>query len=140
MAVYYRLHQDNRENSTTKGKWLARTAMIDTVNLEALAEIMQNNCTVKISDIKGVLRELQEVMTDQLQSGKHVKIDGLGTFYIGLESNGAASAKEFDANVNIKGMHVCFIRERHKGQGKTSVYSLTSGVKFEELPKYNVVK
>ena len=108
MAVYYRLHQDNRENSTTK--------------------------------VKGVLRELKEVMTDQLQSGKHVKIDGLGTFYIGLESTGAASAKEFDANVNIKGMHVCFVRERHKGQGKTSVYSLTSGVKFEELPKYNVVK
>ena len=60
MAVLYKLRQEKRTKSKFKGQWYARSIAIDTVNTAALAEIMQQNCTVKKSDILAVIAELVE--------------------------------------------------------------------------------
>jgi nucleoid DNA-binding protein len=39
-----------------------------------------------------VLEELVEVMKDQMQDSKRVKLDGFGSFKIGIESKGAQTA------------------------------------------------
>ena len=55
MAVLYKLRQEKRTKSKFKGQWYARSIAIDTVNTAALADIMQQNCTVKKSDILAVI-------------------------------------------------------------------------------------
>ena len=105
-----------------------------------LAEIMQENCTVKRSDIEAVLRELVPTMTRAMQDSKRVKIDGLGSFKIGLKTKAAASAKEFNAQKNVRGMHVNFMPETYKDKKtNTRVCDLLSRCTVAELPKNAVV-
>ena len=91
MSVFYRLHQDKSQNTVRSGKWYARAVATSVVDTRKLAEIMQRNCTVKKSDILAVLDELVETMRDQLQDSKRVKLDGFGSFKIGIRSCGAAT-------------------------------------------------
>ena len=62
--VRYKLYQDNRKNSTTRGQWYGRAAVMGVTNLEALSDRIQRNCTAKRSDVQAVLTELVEAMTE----------------------------------------------------------------------------
>lgn len=55
MSVKYKLYQNKREGSSTKGKWYARAAADGLVTTDQLAETMQRNCTLKRSDIIAVI-------------------------------------------------------------------------------------
>ena len=94
MPVFYRLHQDQSVGTKRSGKWYARMVPTSTINTKQLAAIMQRNCTVKVSDIRAVIEEMIETMRDQLQDSKRVKLDGFGSFKIGINCKGARSAKE----------------------------------------------
>ena len=138
MAVFYRLHQDKSKNTARSGKWYARAVATSVVDTRKLAEIMQRNCTVKKSDILAVLDELVETMRDQMQDSKRVKLDGFGSFKIGICSNGAATAKEFTSAGNIKGMHVVFTPERSTDSSGNRIKQFLQGAKAEELPTNSV--
>ena len=47
MAVFYRLSQVTSPKQKGYGKWYPRAVMTNTVDTDALATIMQRNCTVK---------------------------------------------------------------------------------------------
>ena len=111
MAVFYRLSQVTSPKQKGYGKWYPRAVMTNTVDTDALATIMQRNCTVKKSDILAVISELIETMQDQLQDSKRVKLNGFGSFKIGMSSTGADKASEFEARKHIKGLHVLFMPE-----------------------------
>ena len=139
MAVNYKLYQCNREGKQ-KGLWYARASYNGTVDTAQLADIMQANCTVKRSDILAVIAELVEVMSTQLANSMRVKLDGFGSFKIGLATAPADTAKEFTA-ANIKGMHVIFQPEASRQAGK-KFYDrvLLKGVKVREANIYDVDK
>lgn len=140
MAVFYRLYQNNNKSASGYRKWYARAVVTETMTTRQLAEIMQENCTVKRSDIEAVLRELVPTMTRAMQDSKRVKIDGLGSFKIGLKTKAAASAKEFNAQKNVRGMHVNFMPETYKDKKtNTRVCDLLSRCTVAELPKNAVV-
>ena len=88
MSVFYRLHQSTNEDPSMNGKWYARAVPTTLITTKELAEIMQRNCTVKKADIVAVIAELVDTMRDQLQQSHRVKIDGLGSFKLGLNSTG----------------------------------------------------
>ena len=134
MSVFYRLHQDKSKNTSRTGKWYARMVPTTVVDTRQLAAIMQRNCTVKKSDILAVLDELVETMRDQLQDSKRVKLDGFGSFKIGLSSIGAATANEFSAANHIKGMHIVFSPERTSDSTGARTKQFLQGAKAEELP------
>ena len=134
MSVFYRLHQDKSKNTSRTGKWYARMVPMSIVNTRQLAEIMQRNCTVKKSDILAVLDELVETMRDQLQDSKRVKLDGFGSFKIGVSSIGAATANEFSAANHIKGMHIVFTPESTSDSTGARTKQFLQGAKAEELP------
>ena len=112
MAVFYRLSQVTSPKQKGYGKWYPRAVMTSTVDTDALATIMQRNCTVKKSDILAVITELIETMQDQLQDSKRVKLNGFGTFKIGICSEGANSAADFSVSKNVKNLHVLFSARR----------------------------
>ena len=134
MSVFYRLHQDKSKNTSRTGKWYARMVPTTVVDTRQLATIMQRNCTVKKSDILAVLDELVETMRDQLQDSKRVKLDGFGSFKIGLSSIGAATANEFSASSHIKCMHIVFTPESTSDSTGARTKQFLQGAKAEELP------
>ena len=79
-------------------------------------------------------------MTDQLQNSMRVKLNGFGSFKIGLKTSPANSAKEFKA-ANIKSMHVIFQPEATRSAGQKS-YSRTflDKAKIREAAFYDVDK
>ena len=138
--VRYTLSQDNRKNSTTRGMWYGRAKMTGETGLNTLAQRIQRNCTVKRSDVKAVmavLTELVEVMQDELQAGHKVKLEGFGSFKIGLNTTGAESAKLFTVSKNVKGLHVLFQPEVKKSADGTRVKTFLSGVQVAEYESYD---
>ena len=140
MSVLYRLSQNKMKDSKAFGKWFAQAVMTGTVDTDALAEIMQRNCTVKKADILAVITELIETMQDQLQDSKRVKLNGFGAFKIGIENaaGGAATAAEFSASKNIKGLHVLFQPEVKTDSTGQRRKTFISGCSVQESPKNDV--
>ena len=140
MSVFYRLHQDQSTGTKRSGKWYARAVPTDVINTRQLAEIVQRNCTVKKSDVMAVIEELVEVMKDQRQDSKRVKLDGFGSFKIGVQSKGAQTAAKFSVAEHIKGLRVVFMPERTTDSGGNRVKQFLQGARVEELPLNTVVK
>ncbi len=138
MAVFYRLSQVTSPKQKGYGKWYPRAVMTNTVDTDALATIMQRNCTVKKSDILAVISELIETMQDQLQDSKRVKLNGFGSFKIGMSSSGADKASDFDARKNIKGLHVLFMPEVKTDSEGQRMKTFITGCSVQEAPKNDV--
>ena len=140
MAVFYRLHQDQSTGTKRSGKWYARAVPTAVISTRQLAEIVQRNCTVKKSDVMAVIEELVEVMKDQMQDSKRVKLDGFGSFKIGIESKGAQTAGKYSVSEHVKGLHVVFMPERTTDSGGNKSKQFLQGARVEELPLNTVEK
>jgi predicted histone-like DNA-binding protein len=138
MSVLYRLSQVTSPKAKGYGKWYPRAVITQTVDTDALATIMQRNCTLKKADIVAVISELIETMADQLQDSKRVKLNGFGSFKIGIRGEGADSAADFSISKNIKGLHVLFQPEvKTDGSGLRQKTFIT-GCSVQEAPKNDV--
>ena len=141
MAVNYKMYQDNRKESKTKGKWFARAIHNGVVETKELAAIIERNCSMKKSDVQAVLIELTEVMTDMLQNSMRVKLNGLGSFKIGISTRAAESVKEFALEKNLKNVHVLFRPEVSVDRSnKARTKSLLTGVELRQAVKNNGTK
>lgn len=140
MSVKYKLYQNKREGSSTKGKWYARAAADGLVTTDQLAETMQRNCTLKRSDIIAVISELVETMQTALQNGQRGKLDKFGSFKIGITSAPADTAKDFNVGKHVKGLHVLFQPEVKISADKKRTRSFLTGCKVEEYADYRVDK
>lgn len=143
MAIY-KLKQENRSNSQYQGKWYARaTHDAKVITTNDVARRIQQNVSVKMSDVLAVLAELSEVVNLYLIEGKKVKINGFGLFKVGLASTPADSAKDFTPAKNIKGSHIVFMPEldetRTDAQDRKSK-TLLKGLRWAEDNTYNVDK
>ncbi len=135
MAVSYKVYKSNRKG-TGAGMYYARAAHRDTVTVKDLAQTMEANSTVKRSDILAVLAELSETMKAELQRSNRVRIDGLGTFKIGLTTKPAKTAKDFTANKNVSGVHIVFLPEITSDSAGKRVKTLLAGVRVQEAGVY----
>ena len=101
---------------------------------------IQQNCSMKKSDVKAVLDELIEVMTQELQNSHVVKLDGLGSFRMGLNSTGTVTVREFNASKNITGTKINFLPFRTR-DANTKAYTspMTSAWHIQEAPKNTVL-
>jgi len=113
MAVMYRLQKNSNPKSEKYGHVFAKAVITSTTDLQSLADRIQRNCTAKRSDVVAVLTELVEVMQDELQSGHKVKLDGFGSFKIGIRGVSAISVEDFKITQNVKGLRVNFTPETH---------------------------
>lgn len=133
-----RTFKDGRTD-TANGKWYGRAIRairVGTADTADLAEIIQRNCSMKRSDVQAVLTELVEVMTDKLQESYAVKINGLGTFKVGISTRGANTPAEFSVAKNVIGTHINFVPSYtvDLSTGRRT-QALLNGVKVAETAK-----
>lgn len=115
MRIQYYKIQNNNEKSDQFGKWYGRTHMLGTVGLSDLAQVIQNRCTVRESDVLAVLSELSEVIAYHLALGYQVRIPGLGIFHTTITTEAADTKEEFTDD-KIKKLNVKFRAERPQTQ------------------------
>ncbi len=135
MALKYKLKPKVMPNSPTNGHYYAYTAVVGELNTDAIAEIIQRNCSLKKSDVKAVIEELIDVIKDALQSSMRVRLDGLGTFTLAPRSTLAPTAEEFAA-ANITGYHVNFRPAYTRDIFGKHVVALLEGVTAEPYAPY----
>lgn len=140
MSLIYHKYQNKNEDSKAYGKWYARAVVKETANIEEVALKMQDNCTVKRADILAVLSELGPTITDMLQGSKAVRIPYLGTFKLGISSEGADSPENFTVRKNIRNVHVLFRPEATVDANGKYSQNMTRGVRLMEDTEYTSPK
>lgn len=144
MAQKFRKIQNQNDDSTAYGKWFA-TAVYDQsfITTKELSGYIQNQCTLKESDIKAALDELGKAMKHYFELGQKVKLEGIGIFKVGFSSIGTVEKEDCGAQ-NITTRRVLFTPEterivvgQEKKDGKVKqkyviVKTLVKDVEFEE--------
>ena len=145
MSQKFKKIQNSNDESTAFGKWFA-TAVYDKkfITTKQLANYIQQQASVKRSDIKAVLDELGEALQHFFSMGQKVKLDGIGIFKVGFSSIGVTEKDDCGA-ATITTRRVLFQPETERivvgqtvnKQGKvTQKYvvakSLVKDVEFEE--------
>ena len=136
MALLYKIVRDNRKDSNNL--YYGRAVQIGTKDMADIASVIQRNCTVKRSDVMAVLTELVEVMTDMLQDSYAVKLDGFGTFKIGLKTIGADKQENFSISRNVTGLRINFLSTGKKDQASNKV--VRTFLNGATLQKYDPTK
>ena len=92
---YIKSQNNNSHNASSYGKYYA-TAVYDNhfIGTEELADYIQQQASVKKSDIKAVLDELGAAMKHYFELGQKVKLDGIGIMKVGFSSIGVARIED----------------------------------------------
>ena len=92
---YIKSQNKNSHNAKSYGKYYA-TAVYDNhfIGTEELADLIQQQASVKKSDIKAVLDELGAAMKHYFELGQKVKLDGIGIMKVGFSSIGVARIED----------------------------------------------
>ena len=98
MAQKFIKSQNKNSHSQAYGKYYAK-AVYDNhfIGTEELSDYIQNQASVKKSDIKAVLQELGEAFKHFFEMGQKIKLDGIGIFKVGFSSIGVAKIEDCGA-------------------------------------------
>lgn len=121
--IKYVLKQNNNEKSLAYGKWYAFPVAEETMDLEQLAQHMEeHNTGFSEAMCIGVMKAMVKCIKEQLLAGKNVKIDNLAIFSVGIRNKeGAKSEADFTVANNISG-----VKLRARATGTLSNASLNS--------------
>ena len=87
MIEYDLKKNNNKKNEKAYGKYYAKPHVIETIDLEALAEQMHTfNSPFSAGTIQGILTDAVVHIKELLLAGKNVKLDNLAIFYIGIKN------------------------------------------------------
>lgn len=82
------------------------------VDTKEVAKRLAKISTVSLADVLAVLAEMPGVLADFMAQGKSVRLDGLGTFRLTLETEGVANREDMDFQKQVKAVRVSFIPQR----------------------------
>ena len=86
-----------------------------TLSLGDMAEHIMKHGTVYTEDVViGVITKLKSCIQEMLSDGYKVKLDGIGTLYPVLTSEGVTDAKDFSAQENVTRVGVAFLADQSK--------------------------
>lgn len=132
MSVKFKIYQDTRSQSKTKGKFYARAVVSDVADLESISKEIEENTSAKQADVYAVLRELVNVMARHMRNGDRVVLDGFGSFKVGLKTKPADSVEKFNVAKNIVGTRINFQPETHwKGADRARTRAFLTGIDFK---------
>ena len=127
MVTIKTIGRANPQDTTAPKKFYAHAISDGLVDLERLAYLVSNQCTVRESDCYAVLLALQHNIMDELRQGRIVKLDKIGSFQIGVRSSGMTLAEEVGSH-SVKSAHLNFRPAKRLRNMLTNVeFKLISG-------------
>ena len=107
MINYSIVMRGNPTDKTVAKKAYASAQYSEVMDINRFAEhIASHGCVYKRSDIVAILTMSVDCMREQLLAGQKIQLGDLGSFYISINSIGAASAKEFNPAIHIRRLNV----------------------------------
>jgi predicted histone-like DNA-binding protein len=113
--ILYEVKQNKNDKSSAFGKWFAQIKTLETLNTRKLAQHISEHGSIYTPDVVyGVLEKFRSCLLEMLLESKKVKIDGLGTFYTTIESQGAETKEKYNVLTDIKALHIRFLPEQEQ--------------------------
>ena len=111
--LYLKKYQNkNSKNAKAYGKWFLRAKHVDTLNIQKLsAHIAKHGSIYTYDVILGVITRTAECIAELVQEGNKVKLDGLGTFYLSVTSQGVNKSEDLNED-HVVLKHLRFFAER----------------------------
>lgn len=101
--IKYRKYKNCIQGNASYGKWFARVAVSEMIDLDALAEHMSSHQTpYSYGTIHGVLKDMVRCIRELVLDSKAVKLDDLCILKAALECTPADTAGDFKTSKNIK--------------------------------------
>ncbi|NCT08555.1 MAG: DNA-binding protein [Flavobacteriia bacterium] len=121
------ISKSNPQDTTAVNKFYAQAVATGKTDLERLAYLVSNQSTVREGDCYAVILSLVHNIIDELKQGRIVKLDKLGSFQIGVSSEGVASIEEVGSNL-VKDVRVNFRPDQRLKDGiNMTTVSFTKG-------------
>jgi len=114
-----RMGQERQKVEKTYGKIIYRGTLRLT---DMVVHIMKHGSVYTEDVVIGVITKLKTCIQEMLADGYKVKLDGIGTLYPVLTSEGVDDAKDFSAQENITRVGVAFLAD----QSKKSIYKASA--------------
>ena len=137
MAVIVDVYQDKRK--TGNNLWYGRAWHPGVLDTRALAKRIEQNVSVKESDVYAVLIELANVMTYEIQNGNKCKLDRFGYFGVSLRTSGALTQKDWSIADNIKNAKCIFTPEYTKTTNSVTGKSQLASRALGDMSQFNFV-
>ena len=97
----------NPKEKDTPPRFYASHQTNKVVSLDEFSRhIASHGCVYKRADIAAVLTMAVDCLREMLLNGYKVELGDLGNFYVSLNSQGTATAKDFDPDDHIKAVNV----------------------------------
>ena len=85
MSIEYDFYRNPNSQGTNKKRYHARVVSSDRISTDELAEEIQNECSLTITDVKAVLIALGDKLAKHLGDGSKVHLEGIGYFQVNLQ-------------------------------------------------------
>ena len=113
--IYYRTYKNQNKKSNAYGKIYGRLLSQGTLVTDDICRHIAKHGTIYTSDVvKGVVEKFINCFEELLLAGNKLKLNGLGTFYLSVKSEGAETEKDFNPASNIKKVRVVFLGDQAK--------------------------
>ena len=128
--IYIKKYQNNNKKMTNAyGKWYGRIIHTETLDLDDLCDHIASHGTIFTADVvAGTVKKFVQCIQELLLEGKKVKLDGIGTFYLALQTTGAESLGDFSMG-NVKGVRLRFLADQ-SGKSRYTTSVLTRQAKL----------
>ena len=125
-------YKNNNSKNNAYGKTYGRLVYVDTLDTSDLCRHMMKHGTIFTSDVvKGVVEKFINCFEELLLEGNKIKLDGLGTFYLSVSTEGVDNEDQFTAN-NVKAIRIKFIGDQSK-ESEYATKMLTNKAKFQSM-------
>lgn len=133
MSILFKKYMNKMKGNAGFGKWYGRAVILDTISTKELAEEVSHATTVTYADVLAVLAELTSAIKGHLQNSQRVKLDGIGSFRVGIVTAPAESRKSFSA-ANIKRFNINYQPEvKFQPSGEASSAGKRLGIYVKPL-------
>ncbi|KAA6338383.1 hypothetical protein EZS27_013608 [termite gut metagenome] len=139
MTLLYKAFQSNLKSKDGEQKWFPRLAKVGkTIDTQDLAEMIARESSLTIGDVHNAIRNLIEVMKQELLNSHSVRLDSLGTFTVISHSRGkGVSSFDLVNHTQIAQLLVRFTPVSTYNHIDGTTRSIFTGVEFERVDKKN---
>lgn len=95
----------NPQDRNEAPKLYASAVHDERVELDDLATMVADRCSLRRSDVHGVLVALMDLVPDQLLEGNIVALGQLGSFYANVSSDGVETEEEVSVS-QVRGVNI----------------------------------
>ena len=102
MSIEYDFYRNPNSQGTNKKSYHARVVSSDRITTDELAEEIQKECSLTITDVKAVLIALGDKLAKHLGDGSKVHLEGIGYFQVNLQCKEEVCTTRFVRSDNVE--------------------------------------